>query len=170
MGRARPAGGVARHQVARSEAVGEVEQEHGACARRGGRRREEWGGGGGEAAAREEVEVGEAACKEGQRGEWVVAERVRVVQDDDGRGGGERGGGQVRAEAYAGRSSRERERPRRRCRRRRRGVGPSPSGRSLLSCFALSLRPSGLVRLTRLLESPFGNQNAYDFREFVHFL
>ena len=116
------------------------------------------------------MEVGESAHEEGQLGEWVAAERVRVVQDDDGRGGGERGGGQVRAEAYAGRSSRERERPRRRCRRRRRGVGPSPSGRSLLSCFALSLRPSGLVRLTRLLESPFGNQNAYDFREFVHFL
>jgi len=83
----------------------------------------------------------------------------------------------VRAEAGAGRSGRERERPRRRCRRRRRGVGPSPSGRSLLSCFALSLHPSGLVRLTRILEvglvwaecleSPFGNQNAYDF---VHFL
>ena len=86
----------------------------------------------------------------------------------------------MRAEAGAGRSGRERERPRRWCRRRRRGVGPSPSGRSLLSCFALSLRPSGLVRLTRILEvglvwaecleSPFGNQNAYDFREFVHFL
>jgi len=86
----------------------------------------------------------------------------------------------VRAEAGAGRSGRERDRPWRRCRHCRRGVGPSPSGRSLLSCFALSLWPSGLVCLTQILEvglgwaecleSPFGNQNAYDFREFVHFL
>ena len=50
-------------------------------------------------------QVGEAAREEGQRGERVAAERVRVVQDDDGRGGGERGGGQVRAEADAGQAA-----------------------------------------------------------------
>ena len=133
------------------------------------------------------MEVGEAAREEGQRGERVAAEGVRVVEDDDGRGGGERAGGQVKAEADAGRAAAA-------------GVADGAAGRGrgsgvavvggewvqvhlvgpLLSCFALSLRPSGLVRLTRLLEvglgwaecleSPFGNQNAYDFREFVHFL
>jgi hypothetical protein len=35
------------------------------------------------------VEVGESAHEEGQLGERVAAERVRVMQDDDGCGGGE---------------------------------------------------------------------------------
>ena len=101
--------------------------------------------------------------------------------------GRSRGGGKVRAKADAGRAAAA-------------GVADGAAGRGrggsgsavavvggewvqvhlvgpLLSCFALSLHPSGLVRLTRLLEvglgwaqcleSPFGNQNAYDF---VHFL
>ena len=35
------------------------------------------------------MEVGESAHEEGQLGERVAAKHVRVMQDDDGRGGGE---------------------------------------------------------------------------------
>lgn len=74
-----------------------VEQEDGA---RGGS-----GGRGEEAAARDEAEVGEAAREEGQCRERVPPEGVRVVEDDDGRGGRERGGREVRAQADAGRAA-----------------------------------------------------------------
>ena len=33
---------------------------------------------------------------------WIVAKGVRVLEDDDGGRGGDRGGGQVRAKVYAG--------------------------------------------------------------------
>lgn len=51
------------------------------------------------------MEVGEGAREEGQGGEGIAAERVRVVEDDYGGGGGQRGGRKVRAEADAGRAA-----------------------------------------------------------------
>ena len=74
-----------------------VEQQDGASGGGSGR-----DGGGEEAAARDEAEVGEGPRQEGQRRQRVPAEGVRVVEDDDGRGGRERGRREVRAQADAG--------------------------------------------------------------------